>query len=148
MGNFLIGVAMSFTYYSGNFLFLLMWLILSAARIWILIDALFPRHLVLVLFAPAAPEFLYFLGKNCRGSFLFAIMFINAAGFYYAPYLRSHSFSTDCISYWFIGRLLLRKRDCHQRWCINYFSSLGVGLRLLLGIFHSDYLKTFSFLLH
>ena len=157
--TFLIGVAMSFTWgitSAGNSFFLLMWLILSAARICNFNRLRsFPGILVLVLTLHLLLSecSLPFFGKTARGKVsLFAIMFINAAGFYYAPYLRSHSFSTDCTV---LGAgsiaaalLLAENGTAIERYGASItFLLLGVGLSVfLLGIFHSRlFQKTFFF---
>ncbi|HHT47251.1 MAG TPA: DUF1624 domain-containing protein [Firmicutes bacterium] len=159
---FLIGVAMSFTWgvlqAQAISLFLLMWLILSAARIcnFNRLRSFFPGILVLVLtlhLLLSECSLPFFWEKLLAGKFpLFAIMFINAAGFYYAPYLRSHSFSTDCTV---LGAgsiaaalLLAENGTAIERYGASItFLLLGVGLSVfLLGIFHSRlFQKTFFF---
>lgn len=159
---FLIGVAMSFTWgvlqAQAISLFLLMWLILSAVRIYNFnqLRSFFPGILILVLtlhLLLSECSLSLFWEELLAGKFpLFAIMFINAAGFYYAPYLRSYSFSTGCTV---LGAglitaalLLAENGTAIERYGASItFLLIGVGLSVfLLGIFRSSlFQKTFSF---
>lgn len=157
---FLIGVLMSLTWgvlqAQAVTLFMLMWFVLSEVRKYNLniLRSFFPGIMALALslhLLLSQGPLSHFFEELFAGQFpLFAILFINAVGFYFAPYLRSRFFSLGCLV---LGAglvatalLLSESGPSIARYGASItFLFLGIGLSVfLLGIFRLGFFQKSS----
>ena len=133
-------------------LFILVWFVLSAVRKHDLnfLRSLFPSIMLLALLLHlllSQSQLSLFWGKILAGQFpLFAILLVNAVGFYFAPYLRSRFFSWGCLGLGIglvVIALLLNENGIS---IVRYGASipfllLGMGLSFFTGIFNFGFFQ-------